>query len=92
MVPAAAAHLSHRVLGVEGDHTGWDRVRAAGGETQGTELRFVDALVRGLASVFSIGALGIGCFWMLQDAERQMWHDKIAGTLVVKVPRDMVLP
>ena len=60
--------------------------------TQGTELRFVDALVRGLASVFSIAALGIGCFWMLQDPERQMWHDKIAGTLVVKVPRHMVLP
>ena len=60
--------------------------------TQGTELRFVDALVRGLGSVFSIAALGIGCFWMLQDPERQMWHDKIAGTLVVKVPRHMVLP
>jgi uncharacterized RDD family membrane protein YckC len=60
--------------------------------TQGTELRFIDALVRGLGSVFSIVALGIGCFWMLQDAERQMWHDKIAGTLVVKVPRHMVLP
>jgi uncharacterized RDD family membrane protein YckC len=60
--------------------------------TQGTELRFVDALVRGFGSVFSIAALGIGCFWMLQDPERQMWHDKIAGTLVVKVPRHMVLP
>jgi uncharacterized RDD family membrane protein YckC len=59
---------------------------------QGTEVRFVDALVRGLASIFSLAALGIGCFWMLQDPERQMWHDKIAGTLVVKVPRDLVLP
>jgi uncharacterized RDD family membrane protein YckC len=59
---------------------------------QGTELRFIDALVRGFGSVFSIVALGIGCFWMLQDPERQMWHDKIAGTLVVKVPRHMVLP
>jgi uncharacterized RDD family membrane protein YckC len=59
---------------------------------QGTDLRFADALVRGLASVFSIAALGIGCFWMLQDPERQMWHDKIAGTLVVKVPRHMALP
>lgn len=60
--------------------------------TQGTELRFVDALVRGLSSLLSLAALGIGCFWMLQDPERQMWHDKIAGTLVVKVPRHMVLP
>ena len=59
--------------------------------TNGAELRFVDALVRGLSSIFSIAALGIGCFWMLNDAERQMWHDKIAGTVVVKVPREMVL-
>lgn len=60
--------------------------------TQGNDLRFADALVRGLGSVLSIAALGIGCLWMLQDAERQMWHDKIAGTLVVKVPRHLVLP
>jgi uncharacterized RDD family membrane protein YckC len=60
--------------------------------TQGAELRPVDAIVRGLAAVFSIAAVGIGCLWMLQDPERQMWHDKIAGTLVVKVPRQMVLP
>jgi uncharacterized RDD family membrane protein YckC len=59
--------------------------------TDGTDLRFVDSLVRGLSSIFSIAALGIGCLWMLQDPERQMWHDKIAGTLVVKAPREVVL-
>ncbi len=59
--------------------------------SQGGEMRFVEALVRALASIFSIAALGIGCFWMLQDAERQMWHDKIAGTLVVRVPRSLLL-
>jgi uncharacterized RDD family membrane protein YckC len=60
--------------------------------THGAELRPADAVVRGLTSVFSLAALGIGCFWMLQDPESQMWHDKIAGTLVVKVPKDLVLP
>lgn len=60
--------------------------------THGAELRFVDAMVRGLSGVFSIAALGIGCLWMINDPERQTWHDKIAGTLVVKVPRDLVLP
>jgi uncharacterized RDD family membrane protein YckC len=59
---------------------------------QGTELRFVDALVRGLSSVLSIAALGIGCLWMLHDPAKQMWHDKIAGTVVVKVPRHLVIP
>jgi uncharacterized RDD family membrane protein YckC len=61
-------------------------IRANGGDP-----RFVDALVRGLSSIFSVAALGIGCFWMLNDAERQMWHDKIAGTVVVKLPRELVL-
>jgi uncharacterized RDD family membrane protein YckC len=60
--------------------------------TSGADLRIVDAVVRALASIFSVTALGIGCFWMLQDPERQMWHDKIAGTFVVKVPRELLLP
>ena len=56
-----------------------------------SDMRFADALVRGLAGMLSLVALGIGCFWMLQDPERQMWHDKIAGTVVVKVPRNLAL-
>lgn len=53
----------------------------------GAPLRFVDALVRGLSSIFSLAVVGIGCLWILRDPERQAWHDKIAGTYVVKVPR-----
>ena len=56
-----------------------------------TPLRFVDALVRGLSSIFSLAVLGIGCLWILKDPERQAWHDKIAGTYVVKVPRNWPL-
>ena len=57
----------------------------------GGELRFVDSLVRGLTGLFSVAAFGIGCFWMINDPERQMWHDKIAGTVVSKVPREVAL-
>jgi uncharacterized RDD family membrane protein YckC len=59
--------------------------------TNGENPRFVDALVRALSGIFSVVALGLGCFWMINDAHRQMWHDKIAGTVVVKLPREMVL-
>ena len=52
---------------------------------------FADALVRGLSSIFSLAVLGIGCLWILKDPERQAWHDKIAGTYVVKVPRNWPL-
>lgn len=58
----------------------------------GQPLRFSDALIRGLSSVFSVAALGLGCLWILYDPERQSWHDKIAGTLVVKVPKNWPLP
>jgi uncharacterized RDD family membrane protein YckC len=57
----------------------------------GTPLSFADALVRGLSSIFSIVVLGLGCFWVLKDEERQAWHDRVAGTYVVKVPRNFPL-
>jgi uncharacterized RDD family membrane protein YckC len=57
----------------------------------GGPLRFIDALVRGLSSIFSLAVLGLGCLWILKDPERQAWHDKIAGTYVVKVPRNWPL-
>jgi uncharacterized RDD family membrane protein YckC len=59
--------------------------------TDGTQVRFVDALVRGLSSIFSLAVVGIGCLWILKDQERQAWHDRIAGTYVVKVPRNWPL-
>ena len=57
----------------------------------GSPLRFVDALVRGIASLFSIAVVGLGCLWILKDEEQQAWHDKIAGTYVVGVPRNWPL-
>jgi uncharacterized RDD family membrane protein YckC len=59
--------------------------------TSGADPVFADALVRGLTAILSVAALGIGCFWMLSDPQQQMWHDKIANTVVVKVPRDVAL-
>lgn len=58
----------------------------------GYPLQFSDALVRGLVGIFSICALGLGFLWILRDPQRQAWHDRVAGTLVVKVPRDWPLP
>jgi uncharacterized RDD family membrane protein YckC len=54
----------------------------------GEPLRFVDALIRGCTGVFSLAVAGLGGLWILRDPERQSWHDKVAGTYVVKVPRN----
>jgi uncharacterized RDD family membrane protein YckC len=53
----------------------------------GTALSFADALVRALAGIFSLAVFALGALWIFRDPERQAWHDKIAGTYVVKVPR-----
>jgi uncharacterized RDD family membrane protein YckC len=55
--------------------------------SDGTPLSFADSLVRALAGIFSLAVLAIGALWILRDPERQAWHDKIAGTYVVKVPK-----
>lgn len=55
--------------------------------TDGNPLLFAEALVRGLTGIFSLAVVGLGFFWILRDPERQAWHDRIAGTYVVKVPR-----
>lgn len=49
------------------------------------------AFVRSLASLFSLIALGLGFFWAGWSREKRAWHDRIAGTLVVQMPRGMSL-
>jgi uncharacterized RDD family membrane protein YckC len=60
--------------------------------TDGQPLRLADALVRALSGIFSFAVLGLGYLWILKDPERQAWHDRIAGTFVVKVPANLPLP
>jgi uncharacterized RDD family membrane protein YckC len=55
--------------------------------TDGKPLEFPESLVRGLAGILSLAVVGLGFFWILRDPERQGWHDRVAGTYVVKVPR-----
>jgi uncharacterized RDD family membrane protein YckC len=53
----------------------------------GRKLDFPDALIRGLTGIFSLVFLGLGFLWILRDPEQQGWHDRVAGTYVLKVPR-----
>jgi uncharacterized RDD family membrane protein YckC len=49
------------------------------------------ALVRALAGFVSLVPLGLGFFWIAFDRDRQSWHDKIAGTIVVRPPKGVSL-
>jgi uncharacterized RDD family membrane protein YckC len=57
----------------------------------GSPIDFAVALVRSLAACFSFVVLFLGFFWAGWDREKQSWHDKIAGTIVVQVPKGVSL-
>jgi uncharacterized RDD family membrane protein YckC len=49
------------------------------------------AIVRVLAGFLSLAVLGLGFIWVAFDDEKQSWHDKIAGTTIVKMPKGVSL-
>jgi uncharacterized RDD family membrane protein YckC len=55
------------------------------------ELDWPTAIVRALGCFLSFAVAGLGFIWIAIDDERQSWHDKIAGTAVVRVPKGVSL-
>ena len=49
------------------------------------------AIVRALAGFLSLAVIGLGFIWVAFDDEKQSWHDKIAGTTIVKMPKGVSL-
>ncbi|MDQ6709383.1 MAG: RDD family protein [Candidatus Dormibacteraeota bacterium] len=52
--------------------------------TEGSDLTITQALIRYVGFVISSIPLGLGLIWAAFDKDKQGWHDKIAGTYVVK--------
>ena len=50
-------------------------------------LDWPTTVVRALGCFLSLAVAGLGFVWVVFDSERQSWHDKIAGTVVVRPPR-----
>jgi len=53
-------------------------------KTDGSYLDYVGAFLRYIGFVISCVVFFIGVIWAAFDAQKQGWHDKIAGTHVVK--------
>ena len=49
------------------------------------------AVVRTLGGFLSLFVAGLGFIWVAFDDEKQSWHDKIAGTTIVRVPKGTAL-
>jgi uncharacterized RDD family membrane protein YckC/cytoskeletal protein CcmA (bactofilin family) len=61
-------------------------VRVGGGP-----LDWGTAIIRALGCFLSLVVAGLGFIWIAIDREHQAWHDKIAGTVVVRVPKGVGL-
>jgi uncharacterized RDD family membrane protein YckC/cytoskeletal protein CcmA (bactofilin family) len=61
-------------------------VRVGGGP-----LDWGTAIVRALGCFLSLVICGLGFIWIAVDHDHQAWHDKIAGTVVVRVPKGVGL-
>jgi uncharacterized RDD family membrane protein YckC len=55
------------------------------------EIDWATAIVRALSCFLSLVVAGLGFIWVAFDVEKQSWHDKIAGTTVVHVPKGVSL-
>lgn len=51
----------------------------------GATISVGQAVLRYLGYFISIIPLGVGIFWVAFDSRKQGWHDKMAGTVVVKL-------
>ncbi len=54
-------------------------------------IDWATAIVRALGCFLSLAVAGLGFIWVAFDDEKQSWHDKIAGTTVVRVPKGVSL-
>jgi uncharacterized RDD family membrane protein YckC/uncharacterized membrane protein len=57
----------------------------------GRPIDWSTSIVRALSCFLSLVVCGLGFIWIAFDAGRQSWHDKIAGTAVVRVPQGVSL-
>jgi uncharacterized RDD family membrane protein YckC len=53
----------------------------------GRAVDWETAIIRALSCFVSLVVAGLGFFWIAFDHDKQAWHDKIAGTVVVRVAR-----
>jgi uncharacterized RDD family membrane protein YckC len=57
----------------------------------GRPIDWATAIVRALSCFLSLIVAGLGFIWIAFDENSQAWHDKIAGTVVVRVPKGVSL-
>ena len=55
----------------------------------GRPVDWETAIIRALGCFLSLAVVGLGFIWIAFDGAGQAWHDKIAGTIVVRIPKTL---
>ncbi|MDF2182512.1 RDD family protein [Neptuniibacter sp. CAU 1671] len=53
----------------------------------GSRMHLRQAVIRYISYPLAMLPLGLGIFWILRDRKKQGWHDKLAGTVVIRERR-----
>jgi uncharacterized RDD family membrane protein YckC len=61
-------------------------------QQSGAPLTLPIALLRFAVGVVSLAAFGLGMLWILVDANKLAWHDRVAGTRVIVLPKRKPAP
>ncbi len=72
------------LIGSKGQTVGMMALGVIVVRTDGSRVDYMAAFIRWLGSILSALVLCLGYLWIAWDPEKQAWHDKIAGTYVVK--------
>jgi uncharacterized RDD family membrane protein YckC len=84
-------------IGLEGGPTGQTfgkkllGIRVVDARTGGA-VGYGRATIRFISRILSSLPLYLGYLWMLWDREKQTWHDKLAGTYVVRAETAAITP
>lgn len=63
------------------------RLRLVSSMDQGP-VSWKQSLLRLASACLSVGALGLGFFWLWIDPKRRTWHDRLSGTELILLPKN----
>lgn len=55
----------------------------------GGPITWTIALKRFVFALLSLLCLGLGFLWVLYDRDKLAWHDRLSGTRLVRLPKDL---
>jgi len=56
-------------------------------QANGSNITWLQALIRFFSAIFSWAVGGLGFLWIMVDKDRKAWHDRLSSTEIVLLPK-----